>query len=75
MTSASFRLGPGNQTPQILEIKSVIWEIKRDKYWKSKVVSWEIKRDILEIKSVSVIWEIKRDKFRNQKCYLRNQTR
>ena len=27
-----------NQTRQILEIKSVIGEIKRDKFWKSKVL-------------------------------------
>ena len=62
---------------QILEIKSVIWEIKRDKFWKSKVsfeksnasnfgnqkCIWEIKRDkLLQIKIV--IGEIKRDKFK-----------
>ena len=64
----------------ILEIKNAIWEIKRDKFWKSKV-SFEKsnetnfgnqkchlrnqRRQLLEIKSV--IWEIKRDKFRKSK--------
>ena len=59
-----------------MEIKSVIWEIKRDKFWTSKL-SFEKSnasnfgnqnchlrnqtRQILEIKTV--IWEIKRVKF------------
>ena len=46
-----------NQARQILEIKSVIREIKRDKFWKSKV-SFE--------KSNAT-------NFGNQKCHLRNQ--
>ena len=63
----------------ILAIKNAIWEIKRDKFWKSKV-SFEKSnetsfgnqkchlinqtRQISEIKSV--IWEIKRPHFENQ---------
>ena len=47
---------------QILEIKSVISEIKRDKFWKSKVSFQKSNGQILEIKGV--ILEIKRDKFK-----------
>ena len=39
-----------NQTRQILEIKSVIWEIKRDKFWKSKVPFEKSNDLILKIK-------------------------
>ena len=65
----------------ILEIKNAIWEIKRDKFWKSKV-SFEKSnetsfgnqkchlvnqtRQISEIKSV--IWEIKRPHFETLTC-------
>ena len=70
-----------NQTRQILEIKSVIWEIKRDKFRKSKVPFDKSKatnfgnqkchlinqtRQISEIKSV--IWEIKRPHFETLTC-------
>ena len=48
-----------NQTRQSLEIKSVICEIKRDKFWKSKV---------LFEKSNAI-------NFGNQKCHLKNQRR
>ena len=57
--SVSFKCHLRNRTRQILEIKSVIWEIKRDKFWKSKV-SFEKSnasnfrnqtRQILEIKN------------------------
>ena len=65
----------------ILEIKNAIWEIKRDKFWKSKMAFEKSKetsfgnqkyhlinqtRQILEIKSV--IWEVKRSHFENQTC-------
>ena len=60
---------PSWETNEILEIKSVIWEIKCDKFWKSNVTKFGNQkchlrnqmRQIVEIKSV--IWEIKCDKF------------
>ena len=72
-----------NQTRQILEIDSVIWEIKRDKFWKSKV-SFEKSnaanfgnrtRHILKSNSSNFgnqkcIWQIKRDKLWKSKLLL-----
>ena len=71
-----------------MEIKSVIWEIKRDKFWTSKL-SFEKSnasnfgnqnchlrnqtRQILEIKNP--IEKSNAKNFGNEKCYLRNQTR
>ena len=49
-----------NQTRQILEIKTVIWEIKRVKFWKSKL-SFE-KSNASNFRNQKSNWEIKREK-------------
>ena len=51
-----------------MEIKSVIWEIKRDKFWKSKV-SFE-KSNASNFGNKKCVWEIKRDKLSKSKLLL-----
>ena len=51
-----------------MEIKSVIWEIKRDKFWKSKV-SFE-KSNASNFGNQKCIWESKRDKLWKSKLFL-----
>ena len=62
-----------NQTRQILEIKSVIWEIKRDKFRKSKV-PFDKSKATNFWKSKVPFHKSNATNFGNQKCHLRNQT-
>ena len=59
----------------ILEIKNAIWEIKRDKFWKSKVSfeKWNV-TNFGNQKCMS-FEKSNATNFVNQKCHLGNQTR